>query len=153
MAVPSSYTELTLAGFMHKTIEDLTKSLGFNEPTAGLLGPYEEAVNQTLIDYGTATISTITGLENIAKLRAIAKVQVWHLVLNVITGDYDFRTAVDSQFLRSQFFKQAQKRLDDAVEEARRYGAYAQSTYIVERSSIRSIHDPYEYVPADERLP
>ena len=44
-------------------------------------GDYDEALNEALLVYGTSDISTISGSDNIRKIRAVARREVWRVVM------------------------------------------------------------------------
>ena len=60
MAAPTSYTEETLATFMHTKLGKIASALGYAAASS-----YSEEVSDTLLAYGTDDISTISGPANI----------------------------------------------------------------------------------------
>lgn len=141
MALPTVYTEDSLAQYMQNILGAVATALGYTAP-----GSYVEAINETLFDYGVAALSDIAGQESIKKLRSLARVQAWQLVVRDTAGDYDFRTG-ESSFNRSQVHDQATKNLEAARTEAAEYS----STYQVGVETVEHLHDPYRYIPEDER--
>lgn len=144
MAAPSSYSETGLADYMHTVLGPVATALAYTSPAS-----YVEAVNEALLDYGTDDISTVSGRDNIRKLRALAMVQVWRMVVQQLSTDYDF-SAGNSTFNRSQMQKQAAEALSRAEQTAMTLGATP--GYVVGIDTITHIHDPYRYVPDDERV-
>src|SRR5688500_72219 len=99
MAVPASYTEKTLAEFMHVSLGKTAKALAINFGPNDA-GDYAEAVNDALLAYGTNDIGTISGFANIMKLRALARVYAWQHVVNNFATLFDF-SADGGQYSRS----------------------------------------------------
>lgn len=144
MAAPTSYSETTLADYMHTLLGPVATALDYTSPAS-----YVEAVNEALLDYGTDDISTVSGRDNIRKLRALAMVQAWRLVVQQLSTDYDF-SAGGATYNRSQMQKQAAEALARAEQTAITLGATP--GYVVGIDTISHIHDPYRYVPAEERV-
>lgn len=148
MAAPTSYTEIALATYMHGILGPVAAALSYSAP-AGDPGAYQNAVDEALLDYGADDISTISGRENIRKLRVQARVQVWRQVIAAVTGDFDF-SADGGSYDRSQVHEMALKSLAIAEEEAMALGALP--GYVVGIDKVKHIHDPYAYVPDEERV-
>lgn len=144
MAAPSSYSETGLADYMHAVLGPVATALDYTSPAS-----YVEAVNEALLDYGTDDISTVSGRDNIRKLRALAMVQAWRLVVQHVSGDYDF-SADGGTYNRSQIQKQAAEALARAEQTAITLGATP--GYVLGIDTITHIHDPYRYVPDEERI-
>src|SRR5512138_337717 len=110
MPIPASYTEKTLAEYMHamlgKTAKALDLHFGPNDA-----GDYVEAVNDALLAYGTEDIGAISGIRNIKKLRSLALVCAWQYVMNNFTALYDF-SADGAKYDRSQMVANARKSLE-----------------------------------------
>jgi len=109
---------------------------------------YQEAVNAALLTYGADDIAGITGRENIQKLRALAKIEAWKLVLAQTAGDFDFR-ADGGSYNRSQIYAQAVQSLLLAELDAMALGALI--GYQVGVDKLVHIHDPYIYLEDDDR--
>lgn len=144
MTTPTSYTEATLAAYMHATLGDVASALGWASGTAS----YGEAVNETALAYGVDDITTITGRENIARLRALARAESWRQVMAYTAGDFDF-SADGASYNRSQVHAQAKAALQLAEADAMRYGAYGFDVVV---QNVRDVHDPYAYIPDDDRV-
>lgn len=104
MAVPTAYTETSLAEYMR---------VGVLRETADVLGwdtnqPLAEAVTDTLIAYGVATVTTAT---NIPRLRALARVAAWQAAADATTGDYQF-SSIGGTYNRQQMHSQALLQLE-----------------------------------------
>lgn len=110
MALPASYTEATLAAYMATELGQLATALGYS----GSAG-YQEAVNGALALYGVADVAQAT---DIAKLRALARLEAWKLAAS--GAAYDF-SADGASFSRSQLMDQINARLRAAELEAASY--------------------------------
>lgn len=148
MAAPSSYTEITLGQYMHGVLGPVAAALDYTEPSADA-GDYQNAVDEALLNYGADAIADVSGRENIRKLRALARVQVWRQVIAAVTGDFDF-SADGGRYDRSQVHEMALKSLAIAEQEAMELGALP--GYVVGVDAVQHIHDPYRYVPDEERV-
>jgi hypothetical protein len=132
MPVPSHYTEASLRMYML----DVTGGLGTRLELA--TGDFYEAVSSALLSYGVDDINQATDM---AKLRAVARMEAWRTAWNKATGAYDF-TADGSSFKRSDLAKQAQAQLEQAEREAMSYGAIA--GYAVTTARMGHANDPYQ---------
>ena len=144
MAVPASYTEKTLAEFMHVSLGKTAKALAINFGPEDA-GDYAEAVNDALLAYGTDNIATISGMANIQKLRVLARVHAWQYVVNNFAALYDF-SADGGSYHRSQMFKQAKESLALAQLAALPYDP----AYQVNVVAIDHTQNPYRYRPEEE---
>ena len=135
MTLPTTYTEGTLATYMHTTLGAVATSLGFIDPAS-----YTEAVYEAIFAYGVDSIASITGRDNLRRLRGLARVQVWQLVANVTAGDFDFK-ADDASFSRSQVHKMALENIAQAKAEA----LNSDPNYQVGVGAISWTNDPYAY--------
>lgn len=137
MAVPTSYTEETLAQYMHSELGPVADILGYQNP-AGDAGIYQEAVNESLINLGISDIASVT---NIRKLRAVARLQAWDMALNALSSMYDF-SADGSTYNRSQMRAMAQRAVDKAMSDCYSLGL---SGYEVSIEQLRYSNDPYGF--------
>lgn len=145
MSIPASYTEKTLAEYMHVMLGKVAKALDLHFDPNGP-GDYAEAVNDTLLAYGAEDIATITGTNNIQKLRALARVAAWQHVVTNFAALYDF-SADGASYNRNQLFKNAQEALKLAERAAVVYG----SNYVARVRKVDHVHDPYAVRDIDER--
>lgn len=120
MPIPTSYTEESLMYFMHDALEGVGEVLGFDPPD-----DYREACNEALMVYGASDVTAVSGIFNIRKLRAVARVEAWRKVMSATTGDYDFRREDGAQYSRSQINAQARQNFNQALKEARELGVTA----------------------------
>ncbi|MCC7017833.1 MAG: hypothetical protein IT564_11590 [Rhodospirillales bacterium] len=104
MAAPTSYTETTLREYLHGRLGSLASVLGWNVAD----GSYNEAVNDVLLAYGTADITTVSGAANINLLRAYGRYFLWKSVAEATVNEIDY-THADSgaTYKHSQIHKQA----------------------------------------------
>lgn len=144
MAAPSSYSETTLAQYMQEVLSEVATILGWTTTP----DDYQTAVDETLLQYGVDDITTVTGRENIKKLRTLARVEVWRQAMAATAGDYDF-SADGGRYNRSQVHEQAKAQHAMALQDAMAYGL---DNYRVTIDSINHIHDPYEYFEDDDRV-
>jgi len=143
MVLPGSYTEKTLAVYMHGVLGPLAGVLGLAVGAADA-GSYAEAVNAVLLAYsGVAQVSEALDLE---RLRGLACVEAWQLACNGLAAAYDFG-AEGGTYQRSQMLAAAQSRLLAAQSAALVFDRQ----YVVQVTRMKAVHDPYRYVPDDER--
>jgi len=144
MAVPTSYTEVTLGQYMYVQLGKVAKVL---ELTSGPndADDFAEAVNDALLAYGTSDISTISGNANIQKLRALARVAAWQFVVNNFAALYSF-SADGASYDRNQLFEQSKKALEIAERAALPYD----TAYQVKIVSVDHTQNPYRYRPEEE---
>jgi len=144
MTIPASYTEKTLAEYMHVLLGKTAKALAIHSGPNDA-GDYAEAVNDALLAYGTEDIAAISGVANIQKLRALARVYAWQYVVDNFATLYDF-SADGGSYHRSQMFKQAKESLALAQLAALPYDP----AYQVNVVAVDHTQDPYRYRPEDE---
>lgn len=144
MSIPAAYTEKTLGQYMQTLLGKVAGALALTAGPADA-GDFAEAVNDALLAYGTSDISTITGLANITKLRALARVAAWQYVVTNFAALYDF-SADGGSYSRSQLYKQAKESLALAQQAALPYDPLYQAQVI----AVDQTHDPYTYRPEDE---
>lgn len=146
MAYPASYTETSLAEYMHATLGAMATRLGWTVDD----GDYTEAVNEAVAAYGTDDISGITGRDELRKLRALARREVWRLVVQSLAAYYEFSTDGQS-FKPNQMSAQAQAALAQAEADCVALGAGDDANYRVEIDSVIYPADPYVYYPDSVR--
>lgn len=131
MPIPAAYTEQELGAYML----GVTGGLGTRLELA--VADFDEGVTSALLAYG---VDDIANADDIAKLRALARVEAWRTAWNHATGAYDF-TADGSSFKRSELAKQAQAQLEQAEREAMAYGGIV--GYTVTAARMVYANDPY----------
>ncbi len=97
MALPSSYIESTLRDYMFAVTGSVASALGWTAVN------FTEAVNDVLFAYG---VTDIADAADIAKLRALAKVEAWRAVADATVADYQF-SADGGSYSRQQMHQQA----------------------------------------------
>lgn len=137
MAIPTSYTETTLAEYMLAVLGVVGQTLGLSSSSFG------EAVTDTLLAYGTDDISQATDMK---KLRALAKAAAWKKACDDLVGFYRF-SADGGTFDRNQMREMAEKALTLAQADAAAYDP----NYVVGIVRAASVNDPYRYTPEDEQ--
>jgi hypothetical protein len=131
MASPTSYTEIDLAVYMASIAGEIMTYLGWTAEE----NQVAEAVNETLLAYGTDDISTITESTNIRKLRAVARREIWRAIVNALASFIDY-SAPDGQALKeSQLQTQAAAALALAESDCDALGIDA-GGYTVETSTV-----------------
>ena len=116
MTPPLIYTEKSLSEYMHWQLQNLASILGLSVGAADA-GSYAEAVNAALLAYG---VSAISQASDIAKIRALARVEVWRMACNSLAALYDF-SADGGSYQRGQMLAQAKKNLETALTDALGY--------------------------------
>ncbi len=90
MPTPTSYDEQALADFMHDVLgaDEVARDLNWSVPE----GDYDEAVTETMLALGVESLGDVSGLENIRRLRAIARREVWRTVMQRTAHKTDTNT-------------------------------------------------------------
>ena len=145
MPIPTSYTEKTLAEYMHTMLGKTAQALSLQLSPDGA-GDYAEAVNDALLLYGAEDISTITGVAAIQKVRALARVAAWRHVVNNFAALYDF-SADGGNYRRGQLFENAQASLKAAERRALPYDP----NYSIRIRKVDPVHDPYSVRDIEDR--
>lgn len=133
MAIPTSYTEATLKGYMLATLSDLGTVLGLATSN------FDEAFNDALLAYGVTDIANAT---DIPKLRAFAKVEAWKVAVNAASGRIDWSEA-GASFKQSQYRTAARDGLALAQSEAAQYGGGMAGYEVTVGQMV--LHDPYAW--------
>lgn len=141
MAIPTSYTEESLAEYMHNLLGEFATVLNFSVPLS-----YIEAVNDAIAKFGVDSVDEITGRENIMKLRAFARLAIWQTIAYRTAGHYSF-SADGGNFNREQVFKHALENVALAESAVLQYDP----SYQIIKTKINFIHDPYTYQEEDGR--
>jgi len=125
MAISSYADEAALAGYMHRVLgrDELAQALDWSVAR----DDYQDAVDETLLVMDVTDVSTVTATTDLRKLRAVARAEVWRLVMSRTAGDYDVSLDGDS-YKRAQLHKHAAAMFNQAKAEAVALGAddYAQ---------------------------
>lgn len=132
--IPVSYSEETLAAYMLAVLADVGSVLGFDGDE------FDEAINDTLLAYGEDDIADAT---DIAKLRALARVEAWKLALIAAAARYDVSDGTQS-LKRSQILSQIKSALAVAVDDASAYTG--DDSNVVGRATVVYADDPYQRV-------
>jgi len=105
MPAPSSYSESMIRDYMYSTTKGVVDVINWTA------NDFVEPVNDLLIAYGVDTINDAT---DIAKLRAMAKIEAWRAMVSATSGEFDYssdsgQTAL--HYKRSQLHEQAKAAL------------------------------------------
>lgn len=119
MAIPAGYTEETLAQYMYSLI---TNDDAVNEFATALRwsvanGSYQDAVDEAIAAYGVDDITAISGRENIRRLRAVARVELWRSVVQRTVPSYQVSDGTTTTS-RNQLYEHAKEMYDMALNEA-----------------------------------
>jgi hypothetical protein len=142
MPVPTQYSEANLAEYIVSVLDEVASLLGWDNGTPQV----QEALADTLLEYGQTDLAQITGTTSIRRLRALGRRAIWRAVVQATAGKYDFRDS-DATFTRSQINSQAREMLKLAETDCLEFSA----TYAVSIVSINRPHDPYSVRPDSER--
>jgi hypothetical protein len=147
MAVPSDYTEYTLAGYQQSVIGNVGGVLGWELDTDQQSpGDYQEPVNEALLLY---PVSDIANAGDMNLLRACARVAVWRAVIGGLVAYYDFSDGTPTLSLkRSQMLASAKEALAIAEDELKQilppeHPANLGAGYAVKIRSMDFLDDPY----------
>ncbi len=146
MAYPAAYTEQSLAEYMHATLGAMATRLSWTVDD----GHYDEAVNEAIAAYGTDDVEGITERDNLRKLRALARREVWRLVVQSLAAYYEFSTDGQS-FKPNQMSTQAQAALAQAEADCAALGVGDDANYTVSVDSVIYPSDPYSWYPDEVR--
>jgi len=144
MAAPASYTETTFKTYLHGRLGSLASVLKWNVAD----GSYNEAVNDALLAYGTADITTVSGAANINLLRAYGRYFLWKSVAEATVNEIDY-THADSgaTYKHSQIHKQAKDMMNTAAADIAALGGDI-SGYEVTAYDIEYTDDMYTALDA-----
>jgi hypothetical protein len=117
MPAPTSYSEQTLAAYMHRQLGDVAVDLGW-EVGADDAGSYGDAVDEVALLLGVE----IAAAPDIRRLRIAARLEVWRAVVQTTVGDVDFE-GDDRAEKESQRHSQAKAMLALAETALARYDA------------------------------
>lgn len=143
MPLPTSYTEVSLLGFMAAELGGTGVSLGLDTDALDTLA---EAANEAQGILGVP-LADLTSTDDLVKVRAIARWQAWLAAWNVAAGRFDLK-AGSADLKRSQTFSQIETRLAQAERSAMRYSEVQDalaggSTACI--SSLATASNPYAW--------
>ena len=141
MAAPTSYTNVTLAGFMHDQLGNVAQVLGFHNP-----GSYLEAVNEVMITIGVTDVQLEDEIDLI-RLRTLARREAWRMVVHATGAAYNFSVAGDS-YNRAELHRFALEMYTLYTIEALSFDP----TYAMDVVPVDHIHDPYLLVEDELRV-
>lgn len=144
MAIPSSYTEATLASYMQTVLQDVGLALGWTTTP----DDYQNAVDESLLLMEVDDIADISGRASLRQLRAAARITVWSQVAAATAGDYKF-SADGGSYDRHQVHEHALAMKAQAESDAYALGVGA--SWTVGQDRLKHVQDPYEYHTDAER--
>jgi hypothetical protein len=144
MSIPVTYTETTLAEYMHAELGKMAQVLGYGAPSL-TPGDYQEQVNEVALELGISDMETA---HDIRKVRALARREAWKKALNDLTSKYDF-SSDGSSYSRSQMTEQAQASFERAEHDCMSLGLSGNTVYM---DSMTYRNDPYGYPKNPEDL-
>lgn len=131
MALPTAYSDATLAQFMVDQLGEVAGVLGWTWDT-----DVHEAINETLLAYGVATVEEAVDLR---KLRALARWQAWRAAVDSLVARYQFSNP-EGSYHREQMLEGARLALADAEVEASEFVDTVRS--VIRVTNIKR-NDPY----------
>lgn len=137
MSIPTAYSELTLAQYMHMELGPVAKVLEYPEPAEDA-GVYHEAVNEVALAAGVSDISQAGDLR---KVRALARREAWAMAVKALSTHYNF-SADGARHDQSQMHAQAKVALDQAISDCLVLGL---GGYSVSIDNLDYRHDPYSF--------
>jgi len=140
VTLPTSYTEKTLAEYMHVEVGKLASILGYAVGVSDA-GSYQEAVNNAIARCGVTLIADMT---DIPRARATARAEVWKKACNDLAAFYGF-SSDGARFDRDQMFAQANVNRDRAEDDLYAFEC------VIEVSRRVPVNDPYRYTPEEDR--
>lgn len=135
MAAPSTYSEATLKAYMHSMLGPVATSLGW----VVVDSDYDEAVNDALLLMGVSDIDTVSGNEQIRRVRLLAQLSVWRRVEGHTAGDFAF-SADGASYSREQVHAQARSIVQDLERQCMAW--LPEYEAVLQRTDM--LHDPYE---------
>lgn len=145
MPPPTSYSEESLAEYIHQELGELPDRLGWSVAASS----YTEVVNDILLALGVTDLTTWTGTSAIEQVRALARYRGWTQVVKALASKYQFATDFQT-FQRQQMQAMALKSLALAERDCQDAGLEV-STWEVLVTSLVDPHDPYAYYPDEFR--
>lgn len=115
MGTKTTYTEGELKAFMEKTLGKTAEKLGLSAAE----GDFDEPVNETLYVLGIADLTSISSLDEVHKLRTVAKVEAWRSVTanSVHEASHSAGAPGTGQVNRGEIFRHAKDMFDLALSE------------------------------------
>jgi hypothetical protein len=134
MAAPTSYTEAELKAYIHASLAGVAEVFGWT--VAG--GSYDEMVNDALLALGHSDIASVSGVQDVSRLRTVARLMAWRAVVEQSSMNFDF-SADGGSYSRSQVNEMARERVSALETETAGYlGTFAAHT-----QPVKYAHDPY----------
>jgi sulfite reductase alpha subunit-like flavoprotein len=145
MAVPTAYTTTSLAVYLKYVPGDIIDVLGWNTDSPQV----QEAVNDALLEYGVTDAATITGIDELRRLRALGRRAIWRAIVQATANWYSI-TDNGQKLERQQVHAQALTAYEQADNDCRAAGA--DPALAVNVIHVQRVRDPYAVIPDAERL-
>ena len=143
MPVPTQYSEAVFADYLASVLGELGPIIGWDAGSVQVL----EALNDTLLEFGTTDISTVVTPRDLLGLRALGRRAIWRAVVQAVSGKYDFSDS-DAKFTRSQIQAMALESLKLAESDCLQFSP----SYAVSIVRVARPQDPYSVLPDEERV-
>ena len=141
MALPSSYTEESLAAYMASPVV-----LG---TTADLLawtwdgGHYSEIINRVLEIAGVDDVAEMTGKDKVIKVRALARYAAWEAATSALVTEFDF-SGDGASMSREAIYQHADRELQKALDKVLDLGYDPDGTNTAKLHTVSHSDDPYQ---------
>lgn len=146
----TSYSEAVFADYLFSVLGEVGSMLGWTPGSAAV----QEALNDTLLEYGETTITNIVGTNGLKgtnalrRLRALGRRAIWRAVVQATSGKYSFGDAGQS-FQRKQINDMARETLKLAETECLEWDPM----YAVGIVGVNRPADPYIVLQDSQRIP
>jgi hypothetical protein len=150
MPPPTVYSEAIFSDYLFGVLGEVGPMLGWTAGSPAV----QEALNDTLLEYGETIIANIIstngvqGTRQIRRLRALGRRAIWRAVVQATTGKYAFSDAGQS-FHREQINEMAREEFKIAQTDCLEFDPM----YAVGIVSVNRPADPYIVIPDASRTP
>lgn len=140
--VPSGFTAYTLAEYIHDDLGSVATVFGWSVGK----GSYNLIITETLLSLGMTALSEVSSAAGAMRVVAIAKLKAWQKAVKNAATYFNF-SADGASFSRSQIQAMVKEGLAIAQAEAMQYDG----NYRVGVDVLTHKHDPYRYLPEEDR--
>ena len=144
MPVPTVYNEAGFAAYLTSVLDKLADTLDWDASDPRV----QEAVTDTLLEYGASNIATIVDGTGIRRLRALGRRAIWRAVVQATANFYSLSDN-GQKLERQQVNEQAREAFKLAEAECLEFDPI----YAAQVVKINRPHDPYTVMPDEERVP
>lgn len=139
MAVSTTYTEVELKEYMHTVLGEVATVLDFSTATS-----YDESFNEVMYAFDEADVGNVSGIDDMRKLRALARREAWRTAMSEVTPRYDFES-VGQTLKRNQFYDNVRRNFQQAIADCLNYDENWKA-----RTHTLTYSDPYQPLELDE---